>query len=106
LPSPAVEWILRDFPNHRMSSTLTDSAKPGLLVTADRTELGLAAQYTGQAFILARSPAWDLISPAEWVRWLIYRDLKKEVWTTTNLVLWVRSDLFPGATPLTSNGNP
>jgi hypothetical protein len=106
LPTPAVEWILRDVSGLKVVSKLDSAAKPSILVTADRSELGLAAQYTGQSFVMAQTPAWDRISPSEWIPWLIYRQLKKETWTTTNLILWVRSDLFPGATSKNSNVNP
>ena len=100
LGSPALEWILRDQPGLKVSGSLPVDSSPSILVTTDRTELGLSARYTGQAFTLAKSPAWDLISPSEWLNWLVFRSLKKETWTTTNLILWVRSDLFPGAAPV------
>ena len=96
LQSPALEWLLRDYPNLSIEKTLPASSKPEFLITPDQAKLDLAAAYTGQGFDSARSPSWDLIAPSEWINWLVYRSLKSDVWTKETIVLWVRSDLFPG----------
>jgi hypothetical protein len=97
LPSPAVKWALRDFAGLSVADVISTEAKPDILVTADKGDIAQAAAYTGQDFALTSSPAWDLITPAEWVNWLIYRRVQAEVWRTTNLILWIRADRFPGA---------
>ena len=96
LQSPALEWLLRDYPGLRIEKTLPQSAKPEFLITPDQPKVDLAAAYTGQGFDATHGPAWDLIAPSEWINWLVYRSLKPDVWVKETVVLWVRSDLFPG----------
>jgi hypothetical protein len=93
-----VRWALRDFSGLSVEDVLPAAAQPEILVTADIGDIEQAAAYTGQDFQLARSPAWDLITPTEWINWLLYRQVKADAWRTTNLILWIRADRFPGST--------
>jgi hypothetical protein len=97
IESPAVRWTLRDFPGFQVDQALSASAQPDLLITAENNSLAQTTAYTGQDFVLAREPAWDLIAPAEWMNWLLYRKVQEDVWRTTNIILWVRADRFPGS---------
>jgi hypothetical protein len=97
IQSPAVRWALRNYPGLNEESVLPATAQPEIVVTGDNGEIAQAAAYTGQDFQLSQAPAWDLITPAEWMNWLFYRKVKDDAWRTTNLILWVRADRFPGS---------
>jgi hypothetical protein len=92
LNSPALQWVLRDMDNVRFVNFLPASDAPGLVITADQPELGLAAEYRGQTFLLNQQPAWSGLEPYQWLRWFFFREapLEQQV-----LVLWARTDLFP-----------
>ena len=97
LDSPALEWLLRDYPGLRVEKAVPTEVKPEFMLSLDTTKVDQTAAYTGTSFDLARSPDWALIAPKEWVNWLFYRSIPTEVWKKQAIVLWVRSDLFPGA---------
>lgn len=96
--SPALQWSLRNQLNITKEDFLPTGAKPSMVITnEDQKSLSLAAPYTGQAFVLEESPSWSLMSPVEWLQWAIYRVSPLE---KSAVILWVRTDLFPGM------GNP
>jgi hypothetical protein len=90
--SQALEWLLRDVDKARFVDTLPLDAQPAIVISPSQQELGLAASYTGQDFVLQQSPAWSLLLRPEWMGWLNFREV---VLQENNIVLWARSDLFP-----------
>ncbi len=90
--SQSLEWMLRDVENTRFVDTLQGDAQPAMIITAAQQEVGLAAAYTGQDFILQQSPAWSLLLRPEWLGWINFREV---VLQETLIILWARSDLFP-----------
>jgi hypothetical protein len=92
LESPALRWALRDIPRASYVNFLPSSVSPAMVITPDQQELGLAAEYRGQSLILGQQPGWAIIRPHEWVRWLYFREIPLD---KQNLILWVRTDLFP-----------
>lgn len=97
MTSPALEWLLRGYPGLRVEKSVPVSVMPEFLISTDAVQLDQAAAYTGTGFDLSRSPTWDLIPPTEWVNWLVYRTVRTDAWAKQTVILWVRSDLFPGA---------
>jgi hypothetical protein len=91
---PALQWLLRDWRHVRFMDTLPTNEKPSLIITSTQQPPGLSAAYTGQGFTMAESPAWEVATPIDLLRWLLYREI---VSAKTGVVLWVRTDLFPGA---------
>lgn len=90
--SPSLKWLLRDVEKARFVDTLPGDAQPAIIITPAQQELGLAAAYTGQDFVLQQSPAWSLLLRPEWMGWVNFREV---VLQETRIVLWARSDLFP-----------
>jgi UPF0716 family protein affecting phage T7 exclusion len=93
-PSPALRWALRDWHTVRFVSDLQAVGAPEVIITpADRTELKMAMAYRGQDFAWREAPGWGGGLPPAWEGWLAFREapLQKE-----GLILWARSDLFPG----------
>ncbi|MCU0488110.1 MAG: hypothetical protein MUE67_04055 [Anaerolineales bacterium] len=96
---PSLHWALRNFKQVRViapgsSSTLPATQLPSILITNLRQETpALTASYRGQDFSWRRSPGWTGALPADWSSWLTFRRASIQ---SENIILWARSDLFPG----------
>ena len=91
--SPSLRWELKDYQNLKFSSLVSVDASPDFIITPSNQVVEQIDSYTGQDFIWDVNPAWDLILPEEWINWALYKaaPLEKE-----SIILWVRSELFPG----------
>jgi hypothetical protein len=92
--SNALRWLFRGYPNARYVSQLNPSEQPALVITPRESEIpSLTAGYRGQDFVWFVRPGWGGSLPADFARWIVFREapLIKEY-----LVVWVRTDLFPG----------
>lgn len=106
-PSPALRWLLRDVERVRYASQLPTDTSPALVVTAGQPDLALAASYRGQGLILGESAGWSQFKPAEWLKWVIFRSVPVETVQQDRVILWARSDLFPGGAQAgPADGNP
>ncbi len=107
IDTPSLRWGLRNYANVDFIDQLPQGIQPGVVITPESqgTNLGLASPYTGQALAWGKSVNWSLLNPREWVRWLFYRGLPTQsgVESSQNIILWLRSDLFPGAAKTTAN---
>jgi len=94
IDTPAMRWLLRNFPKASYSSLPNMDGTDSLLITPQAQESpALASSYRGQSFVWKTYPGWPGVLPEDFIRWLNYREapLFQE-----NIILWVRSDLFPG----------
>jgi hypothetical protein len=98
IDSPALEWALR---NHEVEvvSILDPQIAPPLVITPLMEDLGLPSAYRGQDFTWRQFVPWEGIRGADWLRWLVYRQLPRE---NETIILWVRDDLFPDARETTT----
>ncbi len=103
LPSPALHWMLRDWKNVSFVEQVAPDAKPSLVITHDQKSLALGASYTGQSFALGQLVNWSKTLPSTWMNWFMFRTA---IYDQDIVVLWVRSDLFPGAGPDTTPHYP
>jgi hypothetical protein len=103
LPSPALHWMLRNWKNVSFIDQIAPDAKPSLVITHDQKNLSLGAAYTGQSFALGQMVNWSKTQPSTWINWFMFRTA---VYDQDIVVLWVRSDLFPGAGPDTTPHYP
>lgn len=93
IDSPALEWSLRDMDSFGVVSALPVGTQPEVVITRSQVTLASAGSYRGQDFTWAQEPAWELLTPREWINWLLYR---KTPQTLPDLILWARGDLFYG----------
>jgi hypothetical protein len=91
IPAPSLEWALRDYRAAQITNVLLQGSNPSMVITKEQEEPALAAGYTGQGFVWQRSPIWDGVN---WMRWAIVRAAPVR---SMNIILWVRTDLHPGA---------
>lgn len=97
-PYPSLQWALRNFIGTKFVTGLSPDTQSSLLITSEKEAVSLATTYTGQDFVWEEAPAWSLMSPTEWAKWFYFRDAPLESY---RLILWARSDLFPGQSSLT-----
>jgi hypothetical protein len=91
IPAPSLEWALRDYRAAQITNVLLQGSNPSMVITREQEEPSLAAGYTGQGFVWQRAPIWDGVN---WMRWAIVRAVPVR---SMNIILWVRTDLHPGA---------
>jgi hypothetical protein len=94
VPSPAMKWALRDFAAVEYFEVTPLGASPSLALTQDQPSPGLAATYRGQDFQWMSAPDWDSLLPLDWFKWAVF---KTAPMNSEKLILWVRTDRFPGA---------
>jgi hypothetical protein len=91
---PSVRWAMRNFSQARFLSSPPTGELPSIILsTEDQPEPNLSAAYRGQDFAWWVYPAWQGGLPPDWARWLVFRDSPQQ---PVHLILWARSDLFPG----------
>ena len=92
--SPALQWLFRNFTKTDFEDNLPADAAPSMVVTPEQATLSLPGQYTGQSFVTELAPTWSKLTASDWIKWMIFRQAPLE---KTTVVLWVKSDLFPGS---------
>ena len=97
LPAAALQWALRDVSQVRVVEALAAGETPTFVITPhEESELKLAEAYRGQSFSWQIQSAWHDGVPIGWMRWMLSRQVTAE---TGNIILWARSDIFPGGKP-------
>jgi hypothetical protein len=100
--SPSLLWILRNFPNTQYTDRFVGSNLPSILITRQEQETPtLAAAYRGQDFTWTSTPGWSGALPTDWIGWLTFRNAPVQ---QDKIILWARSDRFPGGTLSQSSG--
>jgi hypothetical protein len=95
--APSLRWMLRDYPNLTTVAETELSAypaTPAIVITRQTADTPrLAETYRGQDFAWWVYPGWEGALPPDFLRWLTTRQapLRQE-----QVLLWARSDLFPG----------
>jgi hypothetical protein len=95
--SATLRWTLRNYSQSRIMNDLPPGELPSIVITPAEQEFpALSAAYTGQDFTWWTWRGWPGRVPANPVRWLNYREAPVQI---QKIILWVRSDLLPGAIP-------
>jgi len=104
VPSPALQWLLRDYPAASFSDQLSTNQQPALVITAKAQEPSLAAAYRGEELTWYQAPDWSLMLPGDYLRWIVFQTSMS---SKTSIVLWARTDIFPGgAAGVKQTANP
>lgn len=92
--SAALRWQLRSFPHVRYATSVgTGDLASVIITTQDQPSLDLAVAYRGQDFIWWQYPGWNGMLPTQWLDWLYFHQAPS---ANQQIILWARSDLFPG----------
>ncbi len=92
--SPALRWLLRDYVGVRFVDVVPAGTSPSMIITPVEQQPQLAASYSGQDFNLEQSANWHALAEDDWSRWWVVHTTPV---TNRAVILWVRTDLFPGA---------
>jgi len=98
----AVTWLLRDWHVTQVDS-LSAVSSPDLVILPKGLDVKLTSAYRGQDFVYKRSPIWDGLNLADWIKWLAFRQIPEQ---SEDLVLWARNDLFQDAGLNTNTSTP
>jgi hypothetical protein len=94
IQTPGMRWALRDFINARFVPILPIENLPPVIVTKIVDNIpSREASYRGQDFVWSTHAGWNSALPEDFISWFTFREAPLE---NEYLVLWVRSDLFPG----------
>lgn len=92
--APSLRWALRDWQNSRFLTGAISGELPSVIISgSEESAPALAGSYRGQDFAWSVYPGWQGALPLDWPRWLVFREAPQQV---EHLILWARSDLFPG----------
>jgi len=97
VPSPALQWLLRDFERVSYANQLPVDSSPALVITPGQPDLALAATYRGQNFNLTEAVDWNQFRLVDWFRWLVFRSAPAQSVELKPVILWARVDLFQGS---------
>jgi len=102
--TPSLRWALRDFPNARFVSEPPVSELPSVIITRqDQQPPALSTSYRGQDFAWWTFPGWTGALPTAFIPWLTFREGPTQ---DQQIILWARSDLFPGGAAIPANAAP
>lgn len=97
LNNPSLVWALRSYPQALFTGGMSPDSQPEIVITSRQDQdLALSSSYRGQELTWSATPAWSLVAPGEWLRWLLFRDMAVESQEAQQIIVWVRSDAFPG----------
>jgi len=96
ISSPALRWLLRGVQQISYVSQEPAGSRPAIAITAVKSDPALSDTYRGESFILYETVNWKLIKLKDWFRWAALRVLPGEVIQQNRVILWARTDLFPG----------
>jgi hypothetical protein len=90
-----LQWVLRRYPNAQFfADGIRSDSLPSILITPqDHPDPELALAYRGQDFVWQITPDWQSMFPVDYLKWLFYRQTPV---VSTQITVWVRSDMFPG----------
>lgn len=114
--NPSMRWSLRDFLKVRYVEKYIPSAEPAaiggdirgglpaiLITRASQDAPATSAAYRGQDFTWWLFPGWQGALPTDLAGWITYR---KAPVLSENIILWARSDQFPGGLLTTESSPP
>ena len=92
--APSLRWEMRNWSEARFLTSIPAGELPSVIITSqDQPEPNLALGYRGQDFAWWSYPNWEGALPENWPGWLVFRNAPQ---IDTNIILWARTDLFPG----------
>ncbi len=92
--SPSLEWALRHHDHVQRVNAVSPGDQPDIVISTVDDQPELAQQYRGQDFFLQSRVKFEAFQSEDWFRWIMLR--KTTVVEQHPVILWIRSDLFPG----------
>lgn len=91
---PSITWALRDYENLSFETIYNPNLTPSIILTPASLEIQTKASYRGQKLLWAIKAEQNKMKWIDWMKWSLFRTAPVQ---NTELILWARNDLFPGA---------
>jgi hypothetical protein len=88
---PALKWALRDINSVIQSNQVNQNATTPILITPVETTLATTVSYRGEKIVWSSEPDIPNMKFWDWIKWSVFR---RSPVRTTEILLWVRNDLF------------
>ncbi|MDY6847057.1 MAG: hypothetical protein SVP52_07965 [Chloroflexota bacterium] len=92
LDTPGMRWVLRDHADTAFVPYVPPSSQPGILISDSLTQPEISNSYRGQDLIWSQTPNWNVMTPFQYLDWLMTRNTPE---TNKEIIFWVRTDLMP-----------
>ncbi|HCS40587.1 MAG TPA: hypothetical protein DIW44_13510 [Anaerolineaceae bacterium] len=89
--SQSVTWAFRDFENTTRAEAFPVSDSPSIVISGVDAVIQTQSLYRGQMVVWSLQPALTQTQWQDWVKWFFNRQHPQK---KTNILLWVRNDLF------------
>ncbi len=85
--SPALEWLLHE---HTLNvvNALDTTTSPPIVITTDKADPALAADYRGQSFVWRQTPLWNQAHFSDLLNWASFHQIPV---SNETIIVWVRS---------------
>ena len=96
--TPSMRWFLRDYQKTVFVDILAPAASPDVVITDFVYRPELSSSYRGETFAWYTTADWRTMNTLGMLEWIFHR---KAYESPTNLIFWVRQDLFvSGSQPI------
>jgi hypothetical protein len=89
--TPSMHWALRNFPQVDYVNVRSPEGAPDVVITDFIYRPELSESYRGETFAWYTTADWGTLDTYSFLDWIFHRKVNQ---STTNLILWVRQDLF------------
>lgn len=89
--SPSVAWAFRNFEKVTNSEAFPVTNSPSVVISGMDAVIQTQSLYRGQMVVWSLQPDFSTMQWQDWVKWFFNRQVPEK---KTNLILWVRNDLF------------
>lgn len=89
---PSMRWFLRNDPAVTFVPYPPVESQPGILIARIDESPKIASSYRGQDLVWSREAVWQVMTPVQYLSWLLTRDATS---VDNQIILWVRTDLMP-----------
>ncbi len=93
--SPSIAWIFRNYEKLTTSEAFPVTNSPSIVVSGLDAVIQTQSLYRGQMVVWSLQPDYSLMLWQDWVKWFFNRQVPEK---RTNILLWVRNDLFKDTT--------
>jgi hypothetical protein len=94
LEMPSLGWALRDFEKLSNETVFNPNLASSIILTPADVEIVASSSYRGQKVLWQLTPDLKTMKFPDWLRWSLFRTAPA---VKTEIILWARNDLFPGA---------
>ncbi|PKN95750.1 MAG: hypothetical protein CVU45_00130 [Chloroflexi bacterium HGW-Chloroflexi-7] len=91
LKSPSIVWAFRNFEKTTSEEAFPVNDSPSIVITGMDAVIQTQSLYRGQMLVWSQQPEYSQSQWQDWPKWFFNREFPTK---KTNLLLWVRNDLF------------